>query len=457
MATWKPRIAASTRYKHQGIADALKADIATGLVKAGASLPPQRDIARVLGVDLTTVTRALNDVRRAGLIEAHPGSGTFVKAQPTALAATQGYAGIDLSMNMPPQPADLSGMIANGVSALLSGGASQFLSYQETAGSQAARVAAAAWLLPRLGLAPLAEHLIIAGGAQSALFAICNLIGAGGSICAGMFTYPGLKSIAAALRMTLHPLERDEQGIVPESFEECCVRNSPKALYVIPSIDNPTTATMLLVRRRAIAAIANRHGVVIIEDDPYAELLDAPLPALATLAPGITWHIATLSKCVTPALRIAFVVCPSPLDSLKLAASLRASNPGPSPLLVALAAEMIRTGDLQKIARAIRAESRARQSLAARVLKDWAFAADPAGHHLWLTLPGEWHANEFAPLAVQAGLGIVPESAFGIGSSSTRSVRLTLGAAPDMARLEQGLLLLDRLLREPKFSPGMIV
>ncbi len=459
MSLWKPRIEAHARYKHQGIADALKADITRGLIKSGDALPPQRDIARALGVDLTTVTRALNEVRRLDLIEARTGSGTFVKMRSGQRAAATPATELDLSMNIPPQPvgADLPGRIANGVGALLAGETARFLSYQETAGTGPARQAGAAWLTPRYGAAPAFERLLVAGGAQSALFAICNLLANRGAICAGAMTYPGLKSIAAALGLTIHPLAMDKHGIVPAAFEECCRRAAPSALYVIPSIDNPTTATMPLERRQDIAAIANRYRVAIIEDDPYAELLDQPLPALATFAPDLTWHIATLSKCASPALRVAYVACPSPLDVLKLAASLRASNPGASPLLAALATSWIEDGTLQQIALAIRAESRARQGLAATILHDWTYAAEPAGHHLWLTLPEQWHASEFAALARRSGLGIVPASAFSTGPSGIEAVRVSLGAAPDRASLGEGLALLDRLLREATFSPGMIV
>src|SRR5262245_42312883 len=132
MSTWKPRIAAGARYKHEAIAEALKADIAAGLVEPGAALPPQRDIARALGVDLTTVTRALNEVRRAGLIEARTGSGTFVRAHPPVSEFAAGNGGVDLSMNMPPQPTGLPRRIADGLNVLLAGGGSQVLSYQET-------------------------------------------------------------------------------------------------------------------------------------------------------------------------------------------------------------------------------------------------------------------------------------------------------------------------------------
>jgi DNA-binding transcriptional MocR family regulator len=461
MTLWKPRLAANARYKHQGIVDALQADIAARLLKFGDTLPPQREIARQLGIDLTTVTRALNEARRLDLIEARPGSGTFVKAtipQPRANAAPL-VTELDLSMNIPPQPveANLHGRIAEGIEALLAEAPAHFLSYQDSMGTEAARHAATQWLIPRFGAAPALERLVVAGGAQSALFAICSLVAARGSICTGAVAYPGLKPVAALLGIDLYPLAMDEFGIVPGAFEKCCRSQTPKALYVVPSIDNPTTATMPLERREAIAEIANRYRVTVIEDDPYAELLDQPLPAIATLAPGLTWHIATLSKCATPALRIAYVACPSPLDALRLGSSLRASNPGASPLLSALATDWISNGILGQIASAIREESRARQSLASTILKDWTYAAAPAGHHLWLTLPSQWNASEFAALARRSGLGIVPASAFSIGASMSEGVRVSLGAAPDRVKLEQGLTLLNRLLHEPQFTTGILV
>ena len=103
----------------------------------------------------------------------------------------------------------------------------------------------------------------------------------------------------------------DEQGIVPEAFEKACREKAPKALYLIPTIDNPTTATLPEARRRTLAALARKHDIAIIEDDPYAPLRPERIAAMAELASDATWHIATLSKCVTPALRVAYVVAPS--------------------------------------------------------------------------------------------------------------------------------------------------
>ena len=72
-------------------------------------------------------------------------------------------------------------------------------------------------------------------------------------------------------------------------------------------------------RREAIAEVARRKGIAIIEDDAYGALLRQASTPIAALAPELTWHIATLSKCVTPALRAAYVVTPGMTDTLRLA------------------------------------------------------------------------------------------------------------------------------------------
>ena len=100
----------------------------------------------------------------------------------------------------------------------------------------------------------------------------------------------------------------DEQGVDADAFADACRRLRPKALYLNPTLLNPTTHTISEPRRLALTAIARRFGVPIIEDDPYGLLpRDAP-PAFAALAPELTWHIAGLAKCLGAGLRVAYVV-----------------------------------------------------------------------------------------------------------------------------------------------------
>src|SRR5690606_22581552 len=134
------------------------------------------------------------------------------------------------------------------------------------------------------------------------------------------------------------------------------------------------------------------HNVLIIEDDPYAPLHPERTVTFAELAPDITWHIATLSKCASPALRVAYVVAPSAAKALRLAGILRATILMAPPLMSALASRWIAEGFLDEMAKSISTENIERQKLASSILEGFKFEADPFGHHLWLSLPDHWRA-----------------------------------------------------------------
>jgi DNA-binding transcriptional MocR family regulator len=363
-------------------------------------------------------------------------------------------------MNIPPQPlaADLQKAIPKGIGELLSNPRGMLhLNYQESTGCEPDRLAAAAWLRRRIGTVP-ASRIVVAAGAQSALFAICeSQLRPGDVVAAGVVTYPGLKAVATQSGLTIAPVAMDQGGIMPDSFEEICRSREVRALYVIPSIDNPSTATLSESRRLALVAIARRHNVFIIEDDPYAPLRPEAITPLVTLAGDITWHIATLSKCATPALRVAYVVAPGNAQALRLAGVLRVTTLMAPPLMAALASRWIADGVLDEITAAIRTESAARQQVAAAMLSDAKFAADPHGHHLWLSMPEHWRATDFAEHADRSGVAIVAGSTFSVTTTPVEAVRVSLGVAADRAALEDGLGLLASLLSQPSLTTRAVV
>src|SRR3546814_14347292 len=90
-------------------------------------------------------------------------------------------------------------------------------------------------------------------------------------------------------------------------FRSLCVARQPKALYCNPTLNNPTTLTWSRQRRATIAAIAQRYGVMIIEDDAYARLPTTPVASLASLAPERTFYLRGLAKCMGAGLRFAYL------------------------------------------------------------------------------------------------------------------------------------------------------
>ena len=445
--------------KYRSIVADLADRIRSGSLVIGSRLPAQRQLAGELGVDLTTVTRAYTELKRMGLVEGRSGSGSFVRAQPAAVpVATAAAISFDLGMNVPPQPPGLSDRIAQGLAGLLAApGANAILGYQPSGGVAPDRAAAAGWLARRLG--PVTEdRVVLAAGAQSALFALLDLLLRRGETlaCAGL-TYPGVRAIATHLGLRLAGLAHDGDGIDPQAFEDLCRTAPPRALYVVPTIASPTAATMPPARRQAIVAIARRHGVILVEDDAYGALPEAPPPPFAALAPELAWHVASLSKCATPALRIAYVAAPDSRRALQLTAGLRATSLMASPLLAALATRWIGDGTLDGLTAAIRAENRGRQRLAADLLPDAAITAQPDGNHLWLTLPAGWTAVAFAAAAWESGLLVVPADVFDVTGSPPEAVRLSLGGVPDRADLERALSRLADLLNWPGAPVAAIV
>ncbi|MBY0559613.1 PLP-dependent aminotransferase family protein [Hyphomicrobium sp.] len=445
--------------KYLGIVEALEADVRSGRVARGDRLPAQRVIAEALGVDLTTVTRAFTEARRRGLVEAQAGRGTFISRTLDGEAGAQPQPSLDLSMNIPPPPAsiDFRSIIPKAIAEVLGSSKGLLnLNYQESTGAEPDRVAAANWLAPRIKTT--SDRIVVTGGAQYALFGICELLlSRDDVVAAGGMTFPGLKAIGFHKGLALEPLEMDEQGIIPGSFEKVCRENTPKALYVVPNLDNPTTSTLPEDRRRALVEIARKHRVIIIEDDPYGPLMAESRVTLAELAPDITWHIETLSKCATPAFRVAYVVAPSATLALRFAGIQRATIMMAPPLMSALASRWIAEGVLEDIAASIRTESVERQKLASAIFKGLDFAADPNGYHLWMRLPDHWRAPDFAEYADRVGVSIVPSSAFAIVSNPIEAVRISLGVAPDRGDLEDGLTLLANLISQPSLGAKAVV
>lgn len=450
---WIPTLADRGGPVYEGIVEALGADVASGRLHRGARLPTHRALAKALGVDLTTVTRAYNEARRRGLTEARVGQGTFV-AESAARAPRAAAAGIefDLSMNLPPEPieADLEGRIARGFDGLRRDyGLTGFLSYQQAGGSEADRQIAAAWLRKRVRTAA-ADRLLIFPGTQTALMAqLLSLTRPGDTVLSDRLTYPGFKSAAMAAGVRLIGVEADSSGMIPEALEEACKRTAPKAVYLVPTIHNPTTLTMPSARREQLAMTIRKCDLLLFEDDAYGAF-DPKLAPISTLIPERSYLAATLSKCIAPGLRVSFMVTPGPAAASLLGNTLRTVAQMPVPLMAALVLRWLADGSADTIIAAIAAEAAARQKLAAKALAGLDYAAHPRGHHVWLRLPGTWSRLEFAAHVQRQGLAVVTSDSFAVDDAPPEhAIRIALGAARSRADLAGALEVLSVALKSP--------
>ncbi|HEX2843091.1 PLP-dependent aminotransferase family protein [Hyphomicrobium sp.] len=445
---WTPTISDRQGPIYQRILNALADDIAAGRLHQGQALPTHRALANALGVDLTTVTRAYAEARRQGLTDAKVGRGTFVKARASALPRAASP-GIDLSMNLPPHPpeADLDGRLAKTLSDIRSeAGFSAYLTYQQPGGTLTERQVAAEWL-QSLVPGTTSDRLVLAPGTQTALFCLLlALAGRGDEILTERLTYPGLKAAAAALGLRLIGIDMDAEGIAPVTLERAARQHKDaKVVYLMPTIHNPTTATMSEERRIRIAEIIRKRGLTLIEDDPYS-LLTRGVTPVSSLIPERSYFCASLSKCIAPGFRTSLVVTPESTAASRLTGLLRATLQMPAPLMTAVATRWMRDGTANAIIEAVRAEAAIRQSLARQALAGQQFAAHPNGHHVWLTLHPSWPVDRFAAELRGRGLAIVTGEAFAAGDTSANAIRIALGAARSRAQLVKALdILADAL------------
>lgn len=450
--SWTPKLRSQDGPIYLAIADAIAADIASGQLASGSRLPTQRRLAEDLDIDFTTVSRAYAEAQARGLIEGRVGQGTFVKARRMAASRVQPSGLVDMSMNLPPRfhNSSLTRSMWDAVRDLEDQGLDLLMRYQEPGGIIDDRMIATSWLARRLGdVTP--DRVLVTAGAQGAIHAVLSVLTEPGDmVCAEQLTYPGFRSVASHLRLKIAPLEMDEYGLRPEAFERVCQKMKPKALYCMPTLHNPTTRTMPFVRRRELVELARAHDVPVIEDDAYGALAtNAPAP-LAALAPDIVYHVASLSKCLSPALRVAYVAVPDG-RTLRVANAIRASASIVSPLTSATASRWIETGLADTVRDEIIRETAERLEVFNATLPIDA-ETSPGCFHVWLSVPEPWTRGELVSRLRSIGVGVVASDAFAV-TGAPEVIRIGLGVPATAEELKRSLsVLADLLSQQPAVS-----
>lgn len=449
---WLPDLDSADGPKYLAIADSMAAAIEAGDLRGGDRLPPQRDLAARLGVDLTTVTKAYDQARNRGLIVARGRAGSFVLPQDVMAA---GPPPRDTGMNMPPEVegGSLLASWERTTSALLSApGAGGRLHYVPAGGSEADRIAGTK-IFERVSLASHPDEVIVTSGSQNALHAIIGAaLAPGDTVACGPYVYPGFLALARKAGLKLAPMARIEAA----NLEALCRTRKIAALYLVPTNDNPTTTTLNADERAAIAEVALRHAIQIIEDDAYGLLDERPLAPLASLVPELGWYIATSSKIISPALRVAHVRAPSLRQAMALAAGVHDTNVMAPPLNAALLTCWVEDGRYDRLIAETRAEAKRRQALAAQILPPASYAAHPCGYHLWVSLGDDDNAAQIGSALAGAGMTAISADSFSAGDTRAPALRVSLGGAIDTAGLRRGLTMLSLYLTSTGPLPPVI-
>nr|WP_210246989.1 PLP-dependent aminotransferase family protein [Agrobacterium tumefaciens] len=446
---WTPRLANIEANAAERLVLALADDIIEGRLAGGDRLPAHRDLAWKLGVGLGTVTKAYAALERRGLTRSVKGRGTFVALQ-EAHADRQ----IDLSSNAPPPTLNprILAKTLTGIARKID--ADHFNLYAPPAGHVEHRRVLARWL-ETLGLSIDPSHLVLTSGARQALALAFDLAcGPDGLLLTERITYPGALSLLRRKGCRMRGVEIDAEGMVPEALAEALGGTAPRggsAVYLTPTLHNPTTATMGAARRQAIADICRRAGVWIIEDGVYAAS-EPGLRPLAALAPDISLHVNGLSKSLGPGLQIGILTLPT---GLKGAAErlLQDVPMAPSALSCAVVEEWLATGIIASVQRDLHHEARRRSALAVSLLGVSELVSHPAAYNVWLPMERD-AADRFVSIASASGIGLTaPESMMVDPQDQASGIRFCLGG-PSFDDLTGAMTLLAGLLKRWSDAAG---
>lgn len=473
---WTPDLSARTGPKYRSLANAIGEAIAAGDLAPDTRLPTHRDLAWRLGVTVGTVSRAYALAQAEGWIAGEVGRGTYVRAKcgrpafprigrpagpardDTARSAVDHF-GLDRGVEPGPIRMNQSFSSSPHVTEILATAMQRLATperlndiegYLPSNGLARHRAAGLVWLR-QFGVERDEDSVLIVNGCQHGLtVAFLALAKPGDTILIESLTWPGARQLAAFLDLRIMPVAVDEHGILPDAFEAACRATSPRLLYTVPTIHNPTTTIMTEDRRRAIVRIAGEHGVHIVEDGVFGFAVEDAPPPFTSFAPELALYVTSLSKPVAPMLRTGYISAPAELVPT-LAAAIRATSMMPAALNTELATALIESGDAADAAGRQRREAAARQLMAAEILGDAPRQTHPSATHFWLKLPEGWNAATFAAEALARGVVVTAGEAFAAEPGSAagqRAVRVCLGAEGDRDRIRDGLRILSSLLTE---------
>jgi len=434
----------------QQIARAIESDIRRGRLRPGDPLPGTRTLARALGVQRLTVVSAFDDLVAEGWLVTHPARGTFVSAdlpdpKPRRFAAQKTPAEManrvaydllaapkpELPQEVPrgsllfsPARSDVrlapGDLIGRAYRRAIGRRGGALLQYANPEGHPRLRDALATMLASTRGLAATAANVCVTRGSQMALSLLARaLIRPGDVIVVEQLGYgPAWEAFRlAGAKVIGVPVDGD--GLSIDALERVIAEHDVRAVYVTPHHQFPTTVTLSAGRRLKLLELARAHRIAIIEDDyDYDFHYDGrPVLPIASVDPaGNVIYVGTLSKVLAPALRVGYIVAPTPLIERLAAHRSYVDTQGDQVLEYALA-ELFEEGAIQRYIRRVRREYRDRRdtlvaTLRAQLADHVTFDVPAGGIALWVKMRKGLDVEAWARSAKGHGAIIITAAAY---------------------------------------------
>ena len=488
MTIWLPKLDEAGGPVYRQIAQAIRKAVNDGVLKPGDRLPTHRDLAYQLGVTVGTITRSYREAERLGLVAGEIGRGTYVldniqseldraatapipmaftnnlshlaRAADTALSSpaeqtddnNPGPINFRMNCPLPPQEGNIRESLLDVVNTM---SVDDMVTYKSEYGIAHQR-AALAFAAGKQGLDDNPDRVLPTAGVQHGMtVSLLATVRPGDLVLCEELTYPNLRSLANLLQFRLRGVAMDEQGIMPDALENMCRTQSPRAIYLMPTLHNPLCATMSQQRRVEIAEILRKYDLTLIEDGIYQFLdPDAP-PPLSCFAPERSIYLNGVSKSIGGGLRVGYIHAPGDMIG-KLASAIRSTCWMVSSINIELVSRMIMDDSLARFEAWHRDEAARRLAIVLATLKGHDIRFHPTNYHIWLTLPDQIDTGELVMNAANNGVLLTAAQQFAVGPAP-RGLRLCFGAERSAERIRRGVLTVDRLLKSSDFGDTVVI
>ena len=336
------------------------------------------------------------------------------------------------------------------------------LQYGATEGFEPLREQLAAFMASKGASDVAPDQLIVTTGSQQALDLLGKtMIGPGDKVIVEGPTFLATIQCFRLYGAEVISAPIDGDGVQVDALEQLIAEHRPKLVYLIPTFGNPSGATLSLARRKKVLELAVKYQTLVVEDDPYGDLYfgEAPPPSLLALSsevPGsraLLAHCGSLSKVLSPGLRIGWLIAPPELLARAVMCK-QFSDAHTSTFAQATAAQYLKAGRMPAtLANVRKVYAERAQALCDALHKELGdaveFVQPKGGLFVWLRLTGAngklADANQLAKAAIDKGVAFVPGTPFFAQNPDPATLRLSFATA-DVDRIREGVARLAQAL-----------
>jgi 2-aminoadipate transaminase len=310
--------------------------------------------------------------------------------------------------------------------------------------------------------APIDDIMITTGSGQGLDMISKLLVNPGDTVLTEEYCYQGAMNRFRKLGAKLVGMKLDDDGIVidalADQLESLKAQGiTPKFIYTIPTIQNPTASILPLDRRHALLALARKYNVAIFEDECYADLLwdgiEAP-PALYALDPGCVIHLGSFSKSLAPALRLGYVIAGWDIMSRLLPLKGDSGTGALDQMVVAEYFSKNFNDHLTHLNGVLREKLRTMTEAVAREFGSAAECWTPKGGiFLWIKLPAEVDVRKLVKPAADAGIIFNPGPEWAVSADNSSNCLRLCFAMPSKQTIRDGVAELARVCYEQTGIP----